>query len=329
MATLLRTLLLARETMLVAVLAALVVFFSATTEGFLDLYGLLEQTRYWVVPGLLAVPMTFIIATSGIDLSVGSIMALAGVVLGMLHVEYEWPVWQAATAGIGVAFAAGAVNGGVSSYLGIPPLVVTLATMTLFRGLAMGLSQAEAFGGYPEGFAWISQGDLFEITYGDGDIAGFPVPVAALLGVTALGAVLMRYSWVGRYTECIGENETAARFAAIEVRRLKFALYTACGLVAGLAACFNVTLYDTAKPDAGSGMELEAIACVVVGGTRISGGQGSVLGTLLGLCIIGILRYGLVLYGLQSETVIIVVGVLLIVTAVFNEWMARRQGARA
>jgi len=318
-----------RELILLAVLAGMFTFFSLKTEGFLDAYGLLEQTRYWVVPGLLAVPMTFIIATAGIDLSVGAIVALSGIVIGMLHVDYGWPIGVAALAGIFTGLVSGAFNGGVSSYLRIPPLVVTLATMTLFRGLAMGLSQAKAFGGYPESFAWISQGDLFEFTYGNDLTAGFPVPLAVLLVVVFVGYLLMRRSWVGRYTECIGENETAAHFAAIEVQKLKFALYAACGLVAGLAACFNITLFDTAKADAATGMELEAIACVVVGGTRISGGQGSVLGTLLGLCIIGILRYGLDLYGLQSETVIIVVGVLLIMTAVFNEWMARGQGGRA
>ncbi len=319
----------ARETILLAILLGLFVLFSWRVEGFFDAYGLLEQTRYWVVPGLLAIPMTFIIATAGIDLSVGSIVALSGIVVGMLHVEYGWPAPVAAVAGLAAGIVAGALNGGVSSYLKIPPLVVTLATMTLFRGLAMGLSQAKAFGGYPESFAWISQGDLFEFTYGDELTAGFPAPLAVLLIAVVIGHVLMKRSWVGRYTECIGENETAARFAAIEVQKLKFWLYTAAGAVAGTAAAFNITLFDTAKPDAATGMELEAIACVVVGGTRISGGQGSVLGTLLGLGIIGILRYGLELYGLQSETVIIVVGVLLIVTAVFNEWVSRGQGGRA
>lgn len=324
-----RSILRARESMLAAVLIALSTFFAFKAEGFLDLYGLLEQTRFWVVPGLLAVPMTFIIATGGIDLSVGAIVALSGIVLGMLHVSLGWPVWLAASAGILTGLAAGLFNGAVSSYLRMPPLVVTLATMTLFRGLAMGLSQAQAFGGYPENFSWISQGDVFTFTYGDAETAGFPVPLAVLLFVALLGHVLLKRSWPGRYTECIGENETAARFAAVDVQKLKCALYAAAGVIAGLAACFNVTLFDTAKADAATGMELEAIACVVIGGTRISGGQGSVLGTLLGLFVIGILRYGLELYGLQSETVIIVVGVLLIVTAVFNEWIARRQAGRA
>lgn len=319
----------ARETILLAVLLAVFALFSWRVDGFFDAYGLLEQTRYWVVPGLLAVPMTFIIATAGIDLSVGAVVALSGIVIGMLHVEYGWPAPLAACAGLLAGLIAGTVNGGVSSYLRIPPLVVTLATMTLFRGLAMGLSQAKAFGGYPESFSWISQGDLFEFTYGDGLTAGFPVPLAALLLVVGCGHVIMKRSWVGRFAECIGENETAARFAAIEVQRIKLWLYASAGLVAGAAAAFNITLFDTAKPDAATGMELEAIACVVVGGTRISGGQGSVLGTMLGLFIIGILRYGLELYGLQSETVIIVVGVLLIVTAVFNEWVSRSQGGRA
>ena len=193
-----KRLLTARETILFAVLVAIFAFFAWRIDGFLDAYGLFERTRYWVVPGLLAVPMTFIIATSGIDLSVGSVVALAGIVVGMLHVDAGWSPWLAACAGILVGLGAGAFNGGVSSYLNIPPLVVTLATMTLFRGLAMGLSQAKAFGGYPENFAWIAQGDAFTIHYGEDLSAGVPVALLFLLAVFALGHVLLRHAWPGR-----------------------------------------------------------------------------------------------------------------------------------
>jgi len=318
-----------RELALLGILLALFTFFAINAEGFLDPYGLFEQMRYWFVPGLLAIPMTFIIATAGIDLSVGSMAALAGIVLGMLFKDAGLPAWLAAAGAVAAGSAAGAFNGLVIARFAIPPLVVTLATMTLFRGLAMGLSQARAYGGFPADFHWISRGDVFTFTYGDGYTAGFPVPVLILVVVALFAHVLLRKSWIGRHTECLGENETAARFAAIDVARLKFGLYAACGAVAGVAACFQATLADTAKADAGAGLELEAIACVVLGGTRISGGHGSIFGTLLGLCIIGILRYGLDLYGLPSEAVITVVGVLLIATAVFNEWAARRQGERS
>jgi rhamnose transport system permease protein len=238
----------------------------------------------------------------------------------------HWPIGLAAAAAVAVGFAAGAFNGGVSSYLRIPPLVVTLATMALFRGVAMGLSKARSVSSFPESFLRISQGNAFSIPAGKAGPIEVPIPLFALLAVVAIGALLMRRSWIGRFTECIGENETAARFAAIDVRRIKFALYTACGAVCGLAALFNTALYATAKADAATGMELDAIACVVIGGTRISGGQGSVIGSLLGLCIIGILKYGLERAGIRSQHVVIFVGGLLIVTAVFNERMSAASG---
>lgn len=316
-----RRILFSRETVLCGLFAAIFTAFAMTTDGFLDAFSLFERARYWVIPGLVAAPMTFIIATSGIDLSVGSIIAMCGIILGLLYSDAHWPIALAAAAAIGAGIAAGALNGGVSSYLRIPPLVVTLGTMTLFRGIAMGLSKARTFSDFPDSFLWISQGDAFKLPFGDGIF--FPAPVIGLIAAVAIGWILMRKSWLGRYTECIGENATAAAFAAIDVRRINLALYTACGAVCGVASLFNTALYATAKADAAVGTELEAIACVVIGGTRISGGEGSVLGSLLGLLIIGILRYGLEMAGMKSQHVVIVVGVLLVATAVVNEWLAR------
>ena len=323
-----RRILFSREAILCGVFGVMFAAFALSTEGFLDAFSLFERARYWVIPGLIAVPMTFIMATGGIDLSVGSIVAMCTIVLGLLHGSAHWPIGAAMAAAVGAGVLAGAINGGVASYLSIPPLVVTLATMALFRGVAMALSKARAIGNFPEGFLWISQGDTFKVIGGENPVF-FPAPLFALIAVAVLGWVLLRKSWIGRFTECIGENETAARFTAIDVRRLKFGLYAACGAVCGVAALFNTALYATAKADAATGMELDAIACVVIGGTRVSGGQGSVIGSLLGLLIIGILKYGLEMAGVKSQQVVIVVGGLLIVTAVFNEWMsARRQRAK-
>lgn len=316
-----------RDAALFAVLLAMFVGFSVSVDGFFDWFNVLDRARYWVVPGIIAVPMTFIIATSGIDLSVGSIVALSGIALGLTFRDAHAPIAVAACVSVIVGTLAGAVNGGVISVLRVPPLVVTLATMALFRGVAMGLSKAAPIGGFPKGFTWISQGDLFAIPIGQPP-AFVPVPIVALAAVTAAGALLMTRSWVGRFTEHIGENETAAQFAAIDVRRMKFGIYTACGALCGLASLFHTALYATAKADTAQGLELDVIACVVVGGTRISGGRASVTGTLLGLLIIGILRYGLDMAGVKSQYIIIFVGVLLVVTAVFNEWVGAR-GERA
>jgi rhamnose transport system permease protein len=324
-----RAVLIRRESALLLALILMFIGFAVFVDGFFDWFNLFERSRYWVVPGMIAVPMTFIIATSGIDLSVGSMVALAGIVLGLLYQDAGVPLVFAAIGAVVAGGAAGAFNGGVSSYLRVPPLVVTLATMALFRGIAMGLSQANPIRDIPRGFQWISQGDAFQIPLGASEFAYIPVPLFALAFTTIAGILILRRTWIGRFTECIGENETAAEFAAINTRRLKFWLYAACGLVCGLAALFQTALYATAKADTAMGLELEVIACVVVGGTRISGGYASVFGTLLGLLIIGILRYGLDMAGVNSENIVIVLGTLLIVTAVFNEWMAGRTGGKA
>lgn len=318
-----------REAALFAGCMLLFCAFSVFIPDFLDAYGLAEQLRYLVVPGMIAVPMTFIIATAGIDLSVGAIVALCGILLGMLHEDFGLPLPLACVAAVMAGLAAGSFNGSVVAYLGIPPLVVTLATMTLFRGLATGLSQARPYRAFPPEFIQISQGNLFTVTGSSGtELLILPLPAMTLALVVALGAVILRRSWVGRHVELIGENETAARFAAIPVPALTFALYAACGLVCGLCAIYHIALVGTAKSDAAMGFELKAIACVVLGGTRISGGHASVLGTLLGLLLLGMLGYGLHLAGVNDEVVIIVEGLLLVTTAVFNEWLFRRGEAR-
>lgn len=314
-----------RETILFGVLCLMFLGFSITTEYFLNLNSLLDYSRYWVAPGMLAVPMTFIIATAGIDLSVGSIVAMCGIVLGVLHRDYQWPIAAACAAAILSGTAAGAVNGSVSSWFRIPPLVVTLATMTLFRGVAFGLSKADAISNFPPAFKYLGNGDLFSFTLNE-KLVYVPAALGALLLTMVIGGFILRNTWIGRYTLALGENPVAAVYAAIPVRGLTIGIYTLCGFVCGVAALFYTAVYGTARADAAVGLELEAIAAVVIGGTRISGGQASVMGTLLGLLIIGILRYGLDLSGVRSQYVVIIVGVLLIVTAVFNEWMARRAG---
>ncbi|GMV99243.1 MAG: hypothetical protein AMXMBFR84_03820 [Candidatus Hydrogenedentota bacterium] len=317
-----------RETALAVVLFALIAGFGLTVDGFLDPFSIFERSRYWVVAGLIAVPMTFVIATAGIDLSVGSIVALSSIVMGMLYRDAGAPMWIAAVCAVLTGMAAGAMNGGVLGFVGVPPLVVTLATMALFRGLAMGLSKADPISSFPPGFLSISHGDAFQIPLGGQYPVFFPAPLIPMLVAFLIGMVLLRKSWAGRYTEAIGENETAARFAAIDVRWVKMAIYTACGTVCGIAALFHTALFATAKADTAVGLELEVIACVVVGGTRISGGDASVFGSLLGLLIIGILRYGLDKAGVESQNIVIVVGLLLIATVVFNERMALRRGGR-
>ncbi|MEW5979580.1 MAG: ABC transporter permease [Acidobacteriota bacterium] len=311
-----------RELILLLILAALVFGFSVSVDGFLDWMSLAARSRYWVATGMIAVSMTFVIATAGIDLSVGSILALSGVILGVLYRDAGWPIFFAALGAVLAGGLAGAFNGWLSSYLKIPALVVTLATMALFSGIAMGLSQARPIGNLPRSFQWIGQGDLFRVHLSPAHSISVPFPILVLVLTAAVGWILLRRSWIGRFAECIGESEMAAQFAAIDVRRTKLAIYAASGLVAGMASLVYTALFATARPDAGKGIELEVIACVVLGGTRIGGGSATVMGSLIGLLIVGIMRYGLEMAGMKSEFLIISMAGVLILSAVLNEQLS-------
>ena len=301
------------------VLAVICVGFGIADENFRDPYNFLDRTRHWVEIGLIGVPMTFIIATAGIDLSVGSLLALCGIVAGLCFQCLGLPLPAALAVGVLAGAAGGALNAVAATLLRVPPLVATLGTMAIFRGLAMGISRADPIRGFPRWFTDFGSTAAF----GTGDYL-LPYQTLLLVFLVGLGAFVFRRTCIGRWTVQIGENRKAARFSAVPVDRLLFGLYTACGLVCGLAAVIHSSRFATARPGAGSGLELEVIACVVIGGTRITGGNGSVIGTFLGVLILGTLRFGMDMAGVLQQYQIILIGLLVIGTAIFNEWLARR-----
>jgi rhamnose transport system permease protein len=314
-----RTIRMTRELGLLALLVVICVGFGALSENFRDPYNFLDRTRQWVEIGLIAVPMTFIIASRGIDLSVGSLLALCGIVAGLCFRDVGLPLPVALICGILAGGAGGAVNATAVSGLRVPPLVATLATMAMFRGLAMGLSQADPVGGFP---LWFTDfGSISAVGTGDYLV---PYQLLILITLVGLGVLVFRRTCIGRWSVQMGENPKAARFSAIPVNRLLFVLYTGCGLVCGLAAVIYTARFATARPDAATGLELEVIACVVIGGTRITGGNGSVIGTFLGVLILGTLRFGMDMSGVLQQYQIILVGLLVIGTAIANEWLAQR-----
>lgn len=309
-----------REGALFGMVVLLLIGFGVTTEGFLDPYSLSDRSRHWVEIGLIAVPMTFIIATGGIDLSVGSLIAMAAVCGGL-----AWERWESLPVALGLCLLAGGLgglfNGAVVAWGRLPPLVVTLATMAIFRGIAMGVTGALPISTFPEGFtdwglfgAWVVS-DNVEI----------PHQIFILLAVVVGGILLFNWHVLGRQCRQFGENATAARFVGISVRKLNLTIYSLCGLVCGLAAINWTARFATAHPGAGQGLELEVIAVVVLGGTRITGGSGSIVGSFLGLLIIGLIRFGLDLNDVKQQYQIILIGILLVVIAGFNEWLARRR----
>ncbi len=258
---------------------------------------------------IVAVPMLLIIMTAGIDLSVGAIVALSAVAMGLLF-ERGTNIFLCSICGIAVGILAGAINGLFISRTLVHPLLVTLATMSVFRGLAEGTSLARPLSGYPEAFLALSTGPM-------------PVLVFACL---AFGSyfVLTRMRF-GRWIVAIGLEENVSRYSKIPVDRVKLWLFSFSGLACGIAAILLVARNNTAKADLGMGMELEAITAVVLGGASIHGGKGRVLGLLLGLVLIHETREFVSWHWKQSELNLIVIGSLLIATVVFDQLIVIRR----
>lgn len=302
-----------RELALAAILVVVLVAMAFLSEEFLTARNLLEMTRFIVEIGLLALPMTLIIITKGIDLSVGANLALSAVAFG-LSWQAGVPLVPAALIGVLTGTVGGLLNGVTSAYVGVPPLVVTLATFGAYRGIALGLSQGRGVSGFPDWFYVLGQGSIG------------PVPVQLI--VFALAAVVflvvLHRTPFGRAVYAIGHNERAAQHAGIPVRRLLLSLYTLSGTLAGLAAIVYVSRVGTAKGNAGANYELEAITAVVLGGTSIAGGTGSIPGTLLGLAIIISLRFGMILGGVDANIRSLVLGLALIVAVLVYQLAGRR-----
>lgn len=287
-----------------------------------NLAAALPLWRPWAEVGVLALGMTAVLLAGGIDLSVGSIVTLSGMVLGLLWKHAGWPIEIAAIGCVATGALAGALNG-VLVALGIAPLLATLATMALYSGLAMALSQGARIAEFPESFRVLGNGSLW----------GLPNQLLLLAGCSVIVGLLVHATRFGRSLYALGDNRQAAEFAAVPVRRVDGSLYALSGLLAGLVAVWFTSRRGAAVADAGAGLELQAIACVVLGGTRVTGGAGSVGRTLLGLGVLANLELGLRLWGnqriaipgtslgliLNANTRLIVVGVLLIMVAIFNE----------
>jgi rhamnose transport system permease protein len=294
------------ELVLAAMLVAETVVFSAIGTNFLTRANAFEITRLLVEVGLLAVAMTPIIVTGGIDLSVGSLMGLSAVLFGELYRDQGWPIPAAAAATLLVGTAAGGLNALLVTRLRLPPLIVTLGTFSLFRGVAEGFTRGfENYSQFPDSFLFLGQGYL---------MAGVPTQLPIFVAVVIGYWVLLQRTTIGRGLYAIGFSAEGARHAGIPVERRLSLVYVLSGLTASLAAIIYVAHLGQAKSDAGTGYELDAITAVVLGGTSIFGGRGTIQGTVLGLLAITVLRNGLQLADLPGYLAGILMGGLLLVT---------------
>jgi ribose/xylose/arabinose/galactoside ABC-type transport system permease subunit/ABC-type sugar transport system substrate-binding protein len=293
------------QAILAGILLLEVAVFSVIGTNFLTLANAFEVLRLSVEIGLLAVALTPVITTGGIDLSVGSLMGLSAVVFGMLWRDAGLPIIGAAALTLVLGAVAGSVNGLLITLGRIPPLIVTLGSFSLFRGLAEGLTGGvENYTNFPASFLFLGQGY---------SIGGIPTQVPIFVAVAAAFWVLLHRSIAGRALSAIGYSPEGARYAGLPVDSLVGSVYVLSGLVSSLAAIIYVAHLGQAKADAGTGYELSAITAVVLGGTSIFGGRGSVLGTLLGLFAIAVLRNGMILAALPAELAGVLTGVLLLV----------------
>nr|WP_024510957.1 ABC transporter permease [Bradyrhizobium sp. ARR65] len=305
------------ETLLALLLALVLVVLSLQSDKFLTVQNLLNQGRLMTETGLIAIAMTFVIATGGIDLSVGSILGLSAILTGVFWQNVGLPLSVTAVAAIAVGTIAGLVNGIIITRFKVPPLIATLATLALYRGLAEGISQARSVRGYPEWF----------YVLGQGSVLGVPTQLWILLLAAVTASILLAYTRYGRTVYVIGSNEVTARFSGLSVEGTKLALYTASGFTAAVAAVIFVSRVSTTRSDMGTGIELDAITAVVLGGTSIFGGRGTVLGTVIGLCLIQALKNGLLLAGVKGDGTIMLIGAVLIL-AILASNLFERSGPR-
>ena len=303
------------ETLLAIILIIALIGLGLLNDRFLTLDNLLNQGRLMTEIGLIALPMTFVIITGGIDISVGAIVGLCAIMLGYSWKTFGFPLPLAIAFALFVGALAGFVNGLVITRVKVPPLIMTIATLALYRGLAEGVSQARSVRGYPEWFYFLGQGAVF----------GVPTQLLLLVVLIVIAGVALDRTTFGRTLYAIGANETAARFSALPVDRVKLIVYTLSGLASGLAAWVLVSRVTTTRMDMGIGYELDVIAAVVLGGTSIFGGSGTIWGTVIGLAMIQLLKNGLALTGVKGDATIVVIGVALILSVLVASSLERRQ----
>ncbi|MDP1730980.1 MAG: ABC transporter permease [Devosia sp.] len=309
--------LLRHETILAVLVVLALIVLASQSDKFFTLDNILNQGRLMTEVGLIAVIMTFVIVTGGIDLSVGSILGLVAILIGVFWKNMGLPLPMAIGLGLVVGTFAGFINGIIITRFRVPPLIATLGTLALYRGIAEGISEARSVRGYPDWF----------FVLGQGQVLGVPTQLWLFGIVAVIAAIVLGYTTWGRATYAIGSNETAARFSGLRVDWIKIAIYSSSGFAAALAAAIFVSRVSTTRSDMGAGVELDAITAVVLGGTSIFGGRGTIVGTVLGLILIQALKNGLSLAGVKSDGTIVLIGAVLILTILISN-LFHRNGNR-
>jgi ribose/xylose/arabinose/galactoside ABC-type transport system permease subunit len=310
-------------------LVVLMAGFAIMEPRFLTPLNLFNVMRQVSIVGLLAVGMTFVILTAGIDLSVGSLLALCGLAAaavakgglenrfsvgaGAEAAGYGWEL--ALIAALAVGLAGGFLQGFAITRLKVPPFVVTLGGMSAFRGAALLVAGGGPISGFPPDYTWWGQGRLGPV----------PVPVIIFIACAILAHVVLRYTRYGRQVYAVGGNPEAARLSGLNVRRITLSVYVIMGFFAGLGAFVLSARLNSSEAVAGTGYELTVIASVVIGGTSLFGGAGSIFGTVIGTILIGVLLNGLVLMNVSSYIQQIIIGIIIVLAVAFDTFAKSRR----
>jgi inositol transport system permease protein len=300
-------------------LALLIVFFTSQNARFISVRNLTNILTEGSIYGIIAVGMTFVILTAGVDLAVGSLLAFAGMagatVAGQLGADFSMSWIAALFTAILVGAIAGYLQGKAVTWLHIPPFIVTLGGMTIWRGATLILHDGAPISGFDAGYRW----------WGTGTILLVPVPVALFALVAALGYLVQRYTRYGRHVYAVGGNPEAARLNGLNVAAIVTSVYVVVGLLSGLAGFLQSARLGAAEATAGSGYELRVIASVVIGGASLAGGRGSIGGTIIGALLIGVLTNGLVIMHVSSYWQQVVIGLIIVAAVAFDTFAKARR----
>ena len=299
-----------------AIFLALLIIMAVITfvaPKFLNSYNLFLVSRQISFVAIVAFGELFVILTGGIDLSVGSIMAMSGMVSAwaMSH-GYNIPL--AVVAGILAGLLMGAINGALIAYAKIAPFIVTLGMLSFASGVVLGFTKGWPITDIPASFMPVAQGQWL----------GLPIPVWIAAVIAVIAHIVLTYTAFGRRTYAIGGNEQATFLSGIDVKRIKFMLYMIPAVMSAIAGIILVARFNSAQADTGKGWELDAIAAVVIGGTSLAGGSGTVLGVVIGACIMGVIKNGLVLMRVSSFWQTAVIGVIIVLAAGLDRLKSRR-----
>lgn len=307
-----------QQVLAAASLVAIIVYFTIASPHFFTANNLISILTAATVTGILALGVTFVIITGGIDLSVGTGMILCGVMAGVFISHWGWPVWIGVIATILFGGLIGLVNGVNVSILGIPSFIATLGMMLIAAGLALVISGTKPiyFNDTPEFGAIMNMSIIPGVR--------FPLGVLIFVIVIVIAALVLSKTIIGRYAFSIGSNEHATALSGVRVRSWKIRIYTMAGLFVGLAGVLSASRLSSAQPTGGMGLELEAIAAVIIGGTSLQGGKGSIVGTVIGALIMAVLTNGLRITSVPQEWQSVAVGVVILI-AVYVDMLRRRK----